>query len=122
MFVCDAVVVSRSAVGEDPARGRVRHLKGFRVEVNGRVYARLAANKTNITLKKCKSGMKYTCVVVVMTCPERSDGHQRNVRTTANLLIQVNSFHFVLFFFSFKSDNINGFGLVSIIFNVFSSS
>ena len=99
MFVCDAVLVSRSAVGEDPARGRVRRFKGYRVEVNGRVYARLAANKTNITLKKCKSGMKYTCVVVVMTCPEKSDGHQRKVRTTANLLIQVNFFH--LFFFSF---------------------
>ena len=77
---------SRSAVGEDPARGRVRHLKGFRVEVNGRVYARLAANKTSITLKKCKSGMKYTCVVVAMTCPEQSDGHQRKVRRTESLI------------------------------------
>lgn len=95
--MCDAVVASRSAVCEDPSRGRVRHLKGFRVEVNGRVYARLAANKTNITLKKCKSGMKYTCVVVVMTCPEKSDGHQRKVRTTANLLIQVISFQFLSF-------------------------
>lgn len=71
---------SRSTVGEDPSRGRVRHLKGFRVEVNGRVYARLGANKTNITLKKCKSGMKYTCVVVVMTCPEKTQGYQRKVR------------------------------------------
>lgn len=95
--MCDAVVASRSAVCEDPSRGRVRHLKGFRVEVNGRMYARLAANKTNITLKKCKSGMKYTCVVVVMTCPEKSDGHQRKVRTTANLLIQVISFQFFSF-------------------------
>ena len=86
MFVCDAVVASRSTVEEDPARGRVRHLKGYRVEVNGRVYARLAANKTNITIKKCKSGMKYTCVVVVMTCPEKSDGQQRKVRTNARLI------------------------------------
>ena len=84
--MCDAVVVSRSAVGEDPARGRVRHLKGYRVEVNGRVYARLAANTTNITLKKCKSGMKYTCLVVVMSCPEKSDGQQRKVRTNARLI------------------------------------
>ena len=84
--MCDAVVVSRSAVGEDPARGRVRHLKGYRVEVNGRVYARLAANTTNITLKKCKSGMKYTCVVVVMSCPEKSDAQQRKVRTNARLI------------------------------------
>lgn len=84
--MCDAVVVSRNTVGEDPARGRIRQLKGFRVEVNGRVYARLAASKTDITLKKCKSGMKYTCVVVVMTCPEKSDGHQRKVRTTAGLI------------------------------------
>ena len=84
--MCDAVVDSRNAVGADPARGRVRHLKGFRVEVNGRVYARLAANKTNITLKKCKSGMKYTCVVVVMTCPEQSVGHQRKVRRTVGLI------------------------------------
>ena len=71
---------SQNTTGKDPARGRVRHLKGFRVEVNGRVYARLAANKTNITLKKCKSAMKYTCVVVVMTCPDKSDVHQRKVR------------------------------------------
>ena len=84
--MCDAVVDSRNAVGSDPARGRVRHLKGFRVEVNGRVYARLAANKTNVTLKKCKSGMKYTCVVVVMTCPEQSVGHQRKVRRTGGLI------------------------------------
>ena len=104
--MCDAVLASRSAVGEDPARGRVRRLKGYRVEVNGRVYARLAANKTNITLKKCKSGMKYTCVVVVMTCPEKSGGHQRKVRTTANLLIQVNFFSFSFFFFSCKTGKI----------------
>ncbi|KAJ7382966.1 hypothetical protein OS493_031742 [Desmophyllum pertusum] len=72
---------SQNTTGKDPARGRVRHLKGFRVEVNGRVYARLAANKTNITLKKCKSAMKYTCVVVVMTCPDKSDVHQRKSAT-----------------------------------------
>ena len=71
---------SQTIDGEDPARGRVRHLKGFRVHVNGRVFARLTANKTNITLKKCRSGMKYTCVVVAMTCPEILDGHQRKVR------------------------------------------
>ena len=73
-------MVSQCPVGEDPARGRVRHLKGCRVEVNGRVYARLAANKTSITLKKCKSGMKYTCVVVVITGPEKQLGGQRKVR------------------------------------------
>lgn len=84
VFVFDAVVVSRSTVGEDAACGRVRHLKGFRVEVNGRVYARLAANKTRITLKKCKSGMKYTCVIVVMTSPDKSDGYQRKVRINAS--------------------------------------
>ena len=71
---------SRCAAGGDSARGRVRHLKGFRLEVNGRVYARLAANKTSITLKKCKSGMKYTCVVVVITGPEKVYGCQRKVR------------------------------------------
>ena len=32
------VVDSQSSLGEDPARGRVRHLKGFRVEVNGPLY------------------------------------------------------------------------------------
>ena len=71
---------SQSSLGEDPARGRVRHLKGFRVEVNGRVYARLSANKTSITLKKCKSGMKYTCVVVAITCPEKQHASQRKVQ------------------------------------------
>lgn len=74
------VVDSQSSLDEDPARGRVRHLKGFRVEVNGRVYARLAANKTSITLKKCKSGMKYTCVVVAITCPEKQHANQRKVQ------------------------------------------
>lgn len=80
VFSCYTVVDSQCAAGEDSARGRVRHLKGFRLEVNGRVYARLAANKTSITLKKCKSGMKYTCVVVVITGPEKIDGCQRKVR------------------------------------------
>ena len=80
---------SQCAVGEDPARGRVRHLKGFRLEVNGRVYARLAANKTSITLKKCKSGMKYTCVVVVITGPEKTDGCQRKVRSAVYLFVHV---------------------------------
>ena len=74
------VVDSQSSLGEDPACGRVRHLKGFRVEVNGRVYSRLAANKTSITLKKCKSGMKYTCVVVAITCPEKQRASQRKVQ------------------------------------------
>jgi len=100
VFVCDAVVVSRSAVGEDPARGRVRHLKGFRVEVNGRVFARLAASKTNITLRKCKSGMKHTCVVVVMTCPEKSDGHQRKVRTNAGLIYSLALYESIVVFIS----------------------
>ena len=80
VFSYYTVVDSQCAAGDDPARGRVRHLKGFRLEVNGRVYARLAANKTSITLKKCKSGMKYTCVVVVTTGPEKIDGCQRKVR------------------------------------------
>lgn len=84
--MCPSVMDSQSTAGEGPARGRVRHLKGFRVEVNGRVYARLGAHKTNITLKKCKSGMKYTCVVVVMTCPEKSDGQQRKVRRIQDII------------------------------------
>ena len=80
VFSCYTVVDSQCAAGGDSARGRVRHLKGFRLEVNGRVYARLAANKTSITLKKCKSGMKYTCVVVVITGSEKVYGCQRKVR------------------------------------------
>ena len=71
---------SRSTLSEDPARGRVRHLKCFRVEVNGRVYSRVAANKTSITLKKCKSGMKYSCVVVAITSPEKQHASQRKVQ------------------------------------------
>ncbi|XP_068713854.1 uncharacterized protein [Montipora foliosa] len=57
--------------------GRVRRLKGYRVEVNGRVHTRLAADKTNMTLKKCKSGIKYSCVLVAITGPEGMDACQR---------------------------------------------
>ncbi|PFX18395.1 Titin [Stylophora pistillata] len=71
------LVLSPVTNDDDIPCGRVRHLKGFRVQINGRVFSRLTADKTSITIKKCKSGMKYTCVVVAVTCPEMFGGHQR---------------------------------------------
>ena len=50
------------------------------MEVNGRVHTRLAADKTNMTLTKCKSGIKYTCVLVAVTGPEGMDACQRKVK------------------------------------------
>ena len=49
------------------------------MQMNGRVFTRLTADKKNIAIKKCKSGMKYTCVVVAMTCPEMFGCQQRKV-------------------------------------------
>lgn len=73
--MCDVVVVLWSVVCEDFLCGCVCYLKGFCVEVNGCVYVRLVVNKINIMLKKCKFGMKYICVVVVMICLEKLDGY-----------------------------------------------
>ena len=75
------------AAEEDAARGRVRRLRGYRLEVNGRVYARLAADKTSITLRKCKSSMKYTCVLVAISGPEKMEGCQGKVRNLILLVI-----------------------------------
>lgn len=75
------------AAEEDPARGRVRLLRGYRLEVNGRVYARVAADKTSVTLRKCKSGMKYTCVLVAISGPEKMQGCQGKVSKRIVLVI-----------------------------------
>ena len=85
------------AAEEDPARGRVRRLRGYRLEVNGRVYARVAADKTSMTLRKCKSGMKYTCVLVAISGPEKMEGCQGKV-----------SKRIVLFFFLASSNTFFG--------------
>lgn len=83
------------AAEEDPARGRVRRLRGYRLEVNGRVYARVAADKTSMTLRKCKSGMKYTCVLVAISGPEKMEGCQGKVSKRVVLvffLASINTF------------------------------
>lgn len=51
---------------EDLVCGWVCCLKGYCVEVNGCVYMRLVVDKINMILKKCKFGIKYFCVLVVI--------------------------------------------------------
>ena len=55
-------------------KGRVRSVLGYRLEVNGRLSARLGPTSRNFVLKKCRPCIKYSCVLTIITVPGVCDG------------------------------------------------
>ena len=55
-------------------KGRVRAVLGYHLEVNGRLYARIAPTERTFVLRKCRPGTKYSCVLTILTSPEGFDG------------------------------------------------
>lgn len=81
LFHLGCVSVPDPAVPGEP-RGRVRQLQCCRLEVNGRVVARLPAARRTFQLKRCRPGVRYSCVLAVVTKPDGRGTGERGRKVT----------------------------------------